>query len=164
MFSSAVYNLRIIPEDIRDQIFDGSGNFVRKNKYGKRVVAYAQKQGPLAKHGLFFKVFPGMPGIEEAVGCFTRQLLGFGAPHTDLMKYGETFIVLVSQAIDGESLQDVLMNSPHKISEELIDEEVSGLIITAMLINPEDGKPDNCIHQYILQTLSPTPAMWGKNP
>jgi hypothetical protein len=143
-FHSAVYYLRSIPDEIYKQLINNDGHFIRKNEYGKRVVAYAQKQGKLAKHALYFKVFPGMPGIEEAVGSFTRQLLGFGAPYTDLMKYKD-YVVLVSQAIEGESLHDVLISHPDKL-KQLVHEEVAGLIIAAMLVNPEDGKPDNCIY------------------
>lgn len=83
-------------------------------------------------------------GIEEAVGRFTRMLIGFGAPYSDLMRLG-TALLLVSQEVVGESLLAAL-NRDANIAGKLEEKDIAALTVVAMLINPEDGKPDNCIH------------------
>ncbi|MBA3814155.1 MAG: hypothetical protein H0X26_06665 [Alphaproteobacteria bacterium] len=141
--TSSTYGERQLPDAIKDQIVNAQGEIVLISNIGNHSVAYAQKKSPLKIHGLYFKAYPALPGLEEAAGSFTRQLLGFGAPYTDLVKLG-TFPFLISQEIPGETLLKTLKNNP-KILEDLDEEDLSGMLIAAMLTNPEDGKPDNYI-------------------
>lgn len=98
---------------------------------------------PLITHHIYFKEYPELPGLEEAVGRLTRMILGFGAPFTELVRINNKPVML-SQGIQGRNLLDVLKNEP-ELLKQLDLESVSGLILLAMLTNPEDGKPDNYI-------------------
>ena len=136
IISSAVY-----PSPIKDQII-AAGGIVPYAQHGNHIVARAVAKTPF-HHEMYFKVYPELPGIEEAVGTFTRALIGIGAPYTELIKLDDK-PVLVSQGIQGSTLLDVMKNKPHLL-KDLDERDLSGLIIVAMLINPEDGKPDNYI-------------------
>jgi hypothetical protein len=137
---------RQLPKDIKKQILK-KGDIIRVSNTANHPVAYAHKRGPLKRHGLYFKFYPALPGLEEATGRLTRQLIGFGAPYTDLVKLGEgedAVPCLISQGVPGDTLLKVLKTDP-KLLESLDEEDLSGMLIAAMLTNPEDGKPDNYI-------------------
>lgn len=135
------YQTRTMRSQIKDQII-AAGGFVPYAQHGNHVVAKASLDKPFY-HELYFKVYPELPGLEEAVGSFTRRLLGFGAPYTELINLDST-PVLVSQGIQGPTLLDAMKNKLHLLAD-LDERDLSGLIIVAMLINPEDGKPDNYV-------------------
>jgi hypothetical protein len=145
--TSSTYGERQLPDIIKNQIINDKGEVIEVANTGNHPVAYAHKRGPLKRHGLYFKFYPALPGLEEATGRLTRQLLGFGAPYTDLIKLGEgkdAVPCLVSQGVPGDTLLKVLKTSPERV-ESLDEEDLSGMLIAAMLTNPEDGKPDNYI-------------------
>jgi Leucine-rich repeat (LRR) protein len=139
----STYGERQLPDDIKNQILNPKGEFIQISNTGNHPVAYAQKKGPLKTHSLYFKLYPALPGLEEAVGSLTRQLLGFGAPYTDLVKLG-SLPCLISQEIPGDTLLRVLDTKPTLLTQ-LDEEDISGMLIAAMLTNPEDGKPDNYV-------------------
>jgi hypothetical protein len=139
----STYGERQLPDDIKNQIINEKGEFIQVSNTGNHPVAYAQKKGPLKTHGLYFKLYPALPGLEEAVGSLTRKLLGFGAPYTDLVKLGD-LPCLISQEIPEDTLLKVLDTKP-EILNQLDEEDISGMLIAAMLTNPEDGKPDNYV-------------------
>lgn len=147
---------RQLPKNIKKQIIK-KGEIIQVSNTANHPVAYAQKRGPLKRHGLYFKFYPALPGLEEATGRLTRRLLGFGAPYTDLIKLGEgqdTVPCLISQRIPGDTLLKVLKTDP-KLLDDLDEEDTSGMLLAAMLTNPEDGKPDNYI-------VTPHPTKPGK--
>lgn len=135
----------IVPTSVLEQIRDKKTN---GEKRGNHEVTSAKISDPLMEYHLYFKFFPDLPGIEEGVGRLTRELLGFGAPYTELIKIGVSPI-MVSQGIEGYNLLDVLLMEDLKKKNEILSnidlESLSGLILVAMLINPEDGKPENYI-------------------
>lgn len=143
----------ILPQEVMNQLIDPNTG-QRKcvlNKQGQKIgnhdVACATYQTPFKQHQLYFKFLPDLPGIEEAVGRLTRKLLGFGAPYTDLIRLGE-IPVMVSEGVQGPTLLSVLRESTAEnrhILANLDLESVSGLLLVSMLINPEDGKPENYI-------------------
>ncbi|MBA3814375.1 MAG: hypothetical protein H0X26_07805 [Alphaproteobacteria bacterium] len=141
--TSSTYGYLQVPDEIKSQILDQQNNFIQITVQGNHPVAFAHKRNPLRGFGLYFKLYPALPGLEEACGGLTRQLLGFGAPYTDLVKLG-TFPCLISQEIPGDTLLKVLKTNP-SILDHLDEEDISGMLIAAMLTNPEDGKPDNYI-------------------
>jgi Leucine-rich repeat (LRR) protein len=145
--TSSTYGEKQLPENIRNQIIGSQGEIIQISNAGNHPVAYAQKRTPLKRHGLYFKFYPALPGLEEATGRLTRQLLGFGAPYTDLIKLGEgksSVPCLISQGVPGDTILKVLKTNP-QLLESLDEEDISGMLIAAMLTNPEDGKPDNYI-------------------
>lgn len=146
------YANRVLPDKVAGQIIAVGGSIIPYAQYGNHIVARAVIKNQL-NHELYFKVNPELPGIEEAVGTFTRGLIGVGASYTELIRLGNQ-PVLVSQGIQGRTLLDVMKNNP-ELLKDLDERDLSGLIIVAMLINPEDGKPDN----YIVE---PHPTRPGK--
>ncbi|MBS0186179.1 MAG: hypothetical protein JSS34_07590 [Proteobacteria bacterium] len=116
----------------------------KEKQPGRRVVGKITNR----RYTLYVKRYPELPGIEEAVGTLTRQLLGYGAPNTLLANINGV-AYLFSEGISGDSLDDYLRGktttSWDEISHCLDPEALSGMILLAMLTNPEDGKPDNYI-------------------
>ena len=94
-----------------------------------------------------------MPGIELAINTLFELLIGQGTSYTDLAKLkmqGKSYPVLISKGIKGDNLDEVL-RSPDKITRlnHLDPLSFSELLLASLLINFEDGKPDN----FILQAL-----------
>jgi Ran GTPase-activating protein (RanGAP) involved in mRNA processing and transport len=138
---TASYDERVFPLTLKNKLFNAQGSFIRQNTYGRRDVTMLEIEG----YRLYLKKYPELPGIEEAVGRLTRKLIGHGAPHVELINLNNE-PVLISQAITGDTLQDVLNRNPKKL-EQLDAKSLSEMLLVAMLVNPEDGKPDNYIAQ-----------------
>ena len=148
---------------------DGTTRVIRANTEGRSTVAKATAEG----YTLYFKFFPELPGIEQAVSLLTYDLLGFGTTLSELFNIpaalqvpvlkpgwvtGESLVeetvenisVLVSLGIEGCTLKQVFENpidpaTQLNILENLDEESLHALMLVAMLTNPEDGKGDNYI-------------------
>lgn len=144
---------RFLSAEIKRQILDEKNQwipFTSSDASSNHTVSKAEFfiPGSGIPRSLYFKVYPALPGLEKAAGHFTREVTGFeAAPYTELFRInGQP--VIASQGIEGERLDYVLENKP-ELLEQLDPEAIAKLIIVAMLINPEDGKPAN----YILDSL-----------
>lgn len=148
---------------------EGTRLVIRANTEGRATVAKATAEG----YSLYFKFFPELPGIEQAVSLLTYDLLGFGTTLSELFNIptalqvlvlkagwvtGESLVeetvenipVLVSLGIEGCTLKQVFENpidpaTQLNILENLDEESLHALMLVAMLTNPEDGKGDNYI-------------------
>ncbi|MEN8237118.1 MAG: ankyrin repeat domain-containing protein [Pseudomonadota bacterium] len=156
------FSYRKIPEIILQQLFEVTGKFRIYSRQGNHIVAnavlHAGQDNNIKEHCLYFKVYPELPGIEEAVGWLTRELLGFGAPHTELIRLNN-IPILLSQGITGKTLLEVIKTNPKQLNQ-LDAASISGMLLLAMLTNPEDGKPDN----YIVEPHPQYPSIyriWG---
>lgn len=96
---------------------------------------------------------PQFPGREIMVERLAHKLFGPIVPSIELLSLsynigGEvdsrniSYPVLVRKWIEGDSLSTVLQNYPERL-EKIEDESFSQAIILAMLINPEDGRPNH---------------------
>ena len=130
---------RDLPVDFEYQLFHPNGSINPINNYGKRNVGRISSEG----YSLYVKEFPELPGLEQGVAVFLNSLLGYGAPQGNLIRIRNRPYYL-SQGIDGDTLQDVLMKDPIRL-KKLDPVSTSGHIVASILINPEDGKPDNYI-------------------
>ncbi|MBW8310331.1 MAG: hypothetical protein K0M45_11985, partial [Candidatus Paracaedibacteraceae bacterium] len=83
------------------------------------------------------------------------QVIGFGAPHGELVRFLDGRPAWISQAIPGQTLQAVLTNLPQQL-DHLDPISATSMILMAMLINPEDGKPAN----YIMEPLPHQPDLY----
>ena len=93
--------------------------------------------------------------MEYAVGTLRRQLIGHGAPYTELFKCqtatGEVYPLQLAKTVPGENFHTLLRlaeSGDKGAQAKLAALDVPALwemILTAMLINPEDDKPDNYI-------------------
>eukprot|EP00045_Choanoeca_perplexa_P016993 m.237506 g.237506 ORF g.237506 m.237506 type:complete len:2160 (-) comp17419_c0_seq1:897-7376(-) len=126
----------------------GPGRSKKANEHGRRrvgAVAIAA-EGNLS---LSFKERPELPGLESAVGEFSRRLFGnWIAPFVELFKLGDSVPVLVVQKISGTNLHEVLSHDPQRL-QLLEPRQLSMSLINAMLTCPEDGKPDNYIMEPV---------------
>ncbi|BBI16915.1 hypothetical protein NCS13_1_0720 [Neochlamydia sp. S13] len=100
---------------------------------------------------LHFKPNPEMAGREYAVGSLHRLIIGHGTPETELFKCYNArhnpYPLLISETSEGQNLDEAL-----KAGNTLTDldlHRLHNMMLLAMLVNPEDGKPDN----YILQSF-----------
>ncbi|MBW8308037.1 MAG: hypothetical protein K0M45_00085 [Candidatus Paracaedibacteraceae bacterium] len=116
-----------------------------------REVFYVESEG----HKAFIKFYPALVGLEESIGELTRRVIGFGAPHGELFRFPDGRPAWISHAIPGQTLQSVLTNNPQQLSQ-LDPVSTTKMILMAMLINPEDGKPAN----YIVEPLPDNPRLY----
>ncbi|MBW8310153.1 MAG: hypothetical protein K0M45_11075, partial [Candidatus Paracaedibacteraceae bacterium] len=141
---------RVLPSIIAQQLFNHKNQIIRVNNYGRREVGRIERGG----YSLYFKQYPEFPGTEQGVSLLMHQLVGHGAPQGELFNI-EGIPYYVSQEAKGSTLQDVLYNKMLKKAHtqehvesylhHLDPKAVSEMILMAMLVNPEDGKPDNYI-------------------
>ena len=150
---------RYISSETWDQLFEKNGRFIKVNTNGAHEVGKASRNGVT----FYFKRYPKLPGIEEAVGRLHRQLIGFGAPHVELFRI-ENIPYLVSQEVKGLTIKETLGHS-EKVSKPAseplltIDPESLGrILVMSMLIHPEDGNASN----YIVESI-PSPQQLLSN-
>lgn len=139
---------RLLPDAVKQQLWNADGSFKRVNAYGRRDVGKAELNG----HVLYFKRFPELPGFEYAMDALHHQVIGFGTPWSDLVRIGDEPF-LVSLGIEGENLHDVLKQTPDRdpdILKQLEKKSLQKLILMSMLTNPEDQKPDQLILERIV--------------
>ncbi|MBW8308916.1 MAG: hypothetical protein K0M45_04680, partial [Candidatus Paracaedibacteraceae bacterium] len=139
---------RLLTEDIRRQL----SNPQRHRITGEpREVWFVETQGHIA----FIKFYPALVGLEQAIGELTRQVIGFGAPHGELFRFPDGQPAWISQEIPGQTLEWVFKNNPQQLNQ-LDPVSTAKLILMAMLVNPEDGKPAN----YIVEPLPDNPKLY----
>ncbi len=136
-----------LPPNLTKHLLDNHGDIVSQLNYGRRNVGKLTLPGG---HELFFKQYPEMPGIEYAVDKLFEWLIGHGTSFTDFVRLtlprGRSYPVLISQAIQGDNLQDVLQDPVKTRRLEKLDPlAFSELLLASMLVNFEDAKPDNFI-------------------
>ena len=135
------------------RVFDDKGHLLATadEGFGRRTVVLIAQ----GSHCLHAKENPELPGMEYAVGTLRRQLIGHGAPYTELFKcqtaQGEVYPLQLAKTVPGENFHTLLRlaeSGDKGAQEKLAALDIPALwemILTAMLINPEDDKPDNYI-------------------
>ncbi|EGC34014.1 hypothetical protein DICPUDRAFT_153848 [Dictyostelium purpureum] len=123
----------------------------KSNIYGSRSVPFIQDVN--LGHKLYFKFEPQFPGIELSVTALGQQLFGYISPFSELASINE-IPVLISQAVIGEPLNDVLLKYPERINQ-LDPSSISKMLVMSMLCNPADGNLGNYI-------ISPIPNVLNK--
>ncbi|MBW8308180.1 MAG: hypothetical protein K0M45_00815 [Candidatus Paracaedibacteraceae bacterium] len=138
---------RLLTQDIFRQMSDPTHQVTQE----PREVYWVESQG----HKAFIKFYPALVGLEHSIGELTRQVIGFGAPHGELFRLPDGRPVWICQAIHGQTLQEALTNNSQQLNH-LDPISTTKLILMAMLINPEDGKPAN----YIMEPLPDNPTLY----
>jgi len=120
-------------------LFDQHGDILKNSSLtGRSKVTYFPEKNPK----FYFKQYPECPGFEFASNFFMRSLGIKCLPYQDLVVMSE-YPVLITQNVEGFPVHKI-WEDPHKFKN--LDPFHTGLlIISAMLINPEDGKEDNFI-------------------
>ncbi|MBA3814151.1 MAG: hypothetical protein H0X26_06645 [Alphaproteobacteria bacterium] len=143
---TAKYGKRLLPNWVKSQIMDDNNQWLPYTNEGNHIVCRATMGRSSGKEqALYFKVYPELPGIEEAVGLLTRKLIRHGAPHTELININGLPVLVSHSHGSKETTLDYIMRKSPEILKNLDEESLSGLILVAMLINPEDGKPTNYV-------------------
>lgn len=138
---------RMLKPEVAEMLLGEDGSFKEKEQgeYGRRNVRGINYKG----YKLHFKENPELPGMEYALGSLIRKITGQGAPITSLLKFSvgnKVYPVQVSRTVEGINFQDALNEGAERLDK--ISSRSFGLMcIASLLINPEDGKPDN----YILE-------------
>ena len=156
--TTAKSGTRLLPNWVRNQILkDNQWERYSPREDSNHTVCRATHTFLGQEHALYFKVYPELSGIEEAVGNLTRKILGFGAPHTDLALINSVPVLISHSHGDKTKTLDYVLRHYPELLKDLDEESVAGLILVAMLINPEDGKPSN----YVVEDIPQNPANTG---
>jgi tetratricopeptide (TPR) repeat protein len=150
-----------LPADIVSQFLSETGEFHEKHsrQHGRRKVAqvHSTKNGTLFQ--MHLKEKPELPGMELAVGTLRRQLIGHGAPYTEVFKFtnpkSHVYPVLFSKTIKGPNFHNILCDPKGSIEvlSKLDHRSISEMIVTSIIINPDDDNPKNFIAEPISTTL-----------
>lgn len=128
------------------------GIIPRGNEYGRHsVVSIPAPVGKFER--LYLRENPEWPGMEAAVNTLIRLIAGYdAAPWVDLWGLrhesqppDSRVPFLISTEVKGETLQDALKRSPNGRLSNLDFSSFCRLVVATILVNPEDGKPDNYI-------------------
>jgi tetratricopeptide (TPR) repeat protein len=127
------------------QIFSPSGKIIKMNQYGRHIVSKIK----INKQAIYVKFFPELPGVEEAIRMLAVQLFGGCTAQSELFRFqdrdGQIYSILMSQEVPGQNLHEVLMNRRDDFLMKLDSYRFTQLFFLSLLVNPEDGKPDNYI-------------------
>lgn len=142
---------RYLRSEVYKQILKFGDEFPKENDYGRHPVTSITL--PIISGiqvGMHLKKNPEFPGREIMVHTLAKKLFGLITPCVALWRFSELqgnivikrtvpYPVLASLTISGKPLLDA---SP-QILKNIDHESYCEATILAMLINPEDGRPDN---------------------
>ncbi|AIK96557.1 hypothetical protein [Candidatus Odyssella acanthamoebae] len=141
----AFFGKKVLSISIQGHLFNDKGNFIRRNKTGRKDVSWYPEENP----NIYFKIYPEIPAYEYGATGFMRDLGIKGIPHSEVALFydpltQQPYPVLLSEAIPGQLVSDIW----HKADAfDRLDPHHTGLsILVAMLIQVEDGNE----HNYIL--------------
>jgi ankyrin repeat protein len=101
--------------------------------------------------GIHFKKDPHAPGVEFMVGTLSNLLIARGATPTELVKVieggGFQHTYLASRTVQGVDLQHILERNPSYLTK-IDPKNFSAMMVLSLLINPQDGKPDNYMVEF----------------
>jgi hypothetical protein len=106
------------------------------------------------RYRVHIKIRPDFPGMEIAFSLLLRRIMGEGSPSVELWRWSSgdiNYPILISQTLDGETLNDTLLS---QYPLEL--ESFSRLVVMSFLVNPGDGNPGNFLAQKILDEQNRT--------
>ena len=106
--------------------------------YGRHIVRQLGDE-------IYVKEYPEWAGIDYATCSLAHLTTGYTCSLSTLYKFRDNKPVLISNSVWGANLQDVLRNDPNFLENGLDGESFSWHVIRALLISPEDDKPDNFI-------------------
>jgi ankyrin repeat protein len=100
-----------------------------------------------AFQGIHFKRDPHAPGVEFMVGALGRLLIKRGITPSELIKVVDTATgfsmpYLASKTVIGVELGHVIHEHPDYLTR-IRPENFSAMVVLSLLIDPQDGKPDN---------------------
>lgn len=101
---------------------------------------------------IHFKHNPYAPPVEFMVNYLNELILEQGSPPVTIVKLkGESSdksrVFLASSTVAGQNLQYILSYRPEYISK-IDPQNFSKMIVSSLLVNPQDGKPDNYMVQF----------------
>jgi len=165
----------VLTEVEKSYLFDEEG-LIRKNSSltgRSRVTCFPEKEPQF-----YLKQNPEWPGYEYASSLFMRLLGVAHLPYHDLIVFNpksqtESYPVLLTQKVDGHLVLQVWGDT--KMFSNLDPLHTGLLIISAMLLNPEDGKEDNFIlssngkylipidsdHSFLPSTFQKAGSFWN---
>ena len=149
---------RYLKIEYAKQLFLSSGKFNEENKAtdGKHYVKGLKNS--LGEVIVYVKAYPELPGIQIAVDSLSAHISGNNLKST-LVKCtnssnAEVYPLLISQAVPGETLQNLLRQkgSLQDVEENLDAKNFTLKILEDLVIRPEDHKPENLVAQPFTNT------------
>lgn len=152
--------MRYLRSEHYQRIFKNTESFPKDNDYGRHAVTSIPCHiTPTLQVGIHLKENPELPGREIMVHELAKAVFGWVTPQVALWRFSKqinrlwkkievAYPVLASRSIIGDNLRDVLNNHAERLTQ-LDRQSISEAIVLAMLINPEDGRPDN----YLLESF-----------
>ncbi|WP_039456529.1 ankyrin repeat domain-containing protein [Candidatus Jidaibacter acanthamoebae] len=141
-------NKYMLKPEVAENIITKDGSIVKQEGgYGRRNVVGITHNG----YSLHIKENPELPGMEYTLGSLIRKIAGQGAPVTKLLKFtvdNRVYPVQISRTVKGINYQDAL-NGKSSCLSKISSKSFGMMYMASLLINPEDGKPDN----YILEPV-----------
>ncbi|KAM9957641.1 hypothetical protein ACTFIW_012607 [Dictyostelium discoideum] len=146
------FGKRLLTPAIHQHLFTPDGQFIKRNKYGKKDVSWYPEKEPV----WYFKKYPEIAGYEYAATELMRSLGIKNLPYSELILFYDpqlkkSYPVLLTLAVQGKCVSDIWLSTSiptnnSEINENLLDKHNTGLlIISSLLLSVEDGKPDNFI-------------------
>jgi alkylated DNA nucleotide flippase Atl1 len=150
----ATLGKRRLTAPMKQVLLDKQGIF----QANKSLSGRSQSNYYPAKHPLFyFKKYPEIPAYEYAATSLMRHLGLTSAPRSELLvfynKKDGLYPVLLTQAIAGKPVVEVWKNDSQ--FSKLDPYKTGLLLLSSMLLNPEDSKEDNFILSPDEQQLVP---------
>ncbi len=138
----------LLRPEVLNKIFTPTGEVKRNNNYGRHPVAFVEYNG----QKIHFKFNPEMPLVEIATSRLSYLIFNESmTAEVGLFRFndakGQAIPVLLSQHVSGDNLQEVFRDpiKYKQLQENLDERSFSLLFLITLLLNPEDGKPDNYI-------------------
>ena len=130
--------------DVKNLVWDNEQQTLLPSmvKHSRHPV-YALSQEALPR--MHLKFFPAWSGMEMMVQGLAKRLTVNGVSSSQVVKLilnKRSYPVLVSHTVSALDLQDAL-NTIVGFETQLDPQSLSRLLLLSLLINPEDGKPDN---------------------
>ncbi|KAN0006617.1 hypothetical protein ACTFIU_003331 [Dictyostelium citrinum] len=164
------FGRKLIPKEMHYHLFTRDGQFIRRNKYGRKDVSWYPEKDPV----WYFKKYPEIPGYEYAAIEFMKGLGLKNTSQSELVLFydpnvGKCYPVLMSLAVPGKLVKEYWSDDDNFM---LLDPHHTGLlIVSSILLSVEDGKEDNFILSPDGKYLTPIDndhcfipsSVWEKN-
>lgn len=140
--------------EAQEDVFDENGRIENSTTYGSRAVNLItiKENFDVTGNRLYIKDDPELPGFEFAVFTFKQMIFNSGATFSELFKFrdkkNKEFPVLFSHNAPGNNIQQRITETKKttqvlNCTVSLDNYHFSGMVMCALLLNPEDEKPDN---------------------
>ncbi|EAL63895.1 Rab GTPase domain-containing protein [Dictyostelium discoideum AX4] len=111
------FGKRLLTPAIHQHLFTPDGQFIKRNKYGKKDVSWYPEKEPV----WYFKKYPEIAGYEYAATELMRSLGIKNLPYSELILFYDpqlkkSYPVLLTLAVQGKCISDIWLSSQSNIT------------------------------------------------